>query len=219
MPSNSGEPRLGVSGLAKRFGLRTIFSGLSFELAAGEVLGVTGRNGSGKSTLAKALANVTERNEGDIRWYIAGRAIEEEELPRHLGYVAPYLQLYGEFTAWEQVELVQQMRGLPFDERATLGLFERFGLEGRRHDRVQTFSSGMTQRVKYICALIHRPAFLILDEPTTNLDQHGIEAFHRIVREEAPSRVTILATNDAEDLSLCTATLTIDARNLSHPAS
>lgn len=199
-----------MSRLTKRFGLRTIFAGISFDLHAGEVLGVTGRNGSGKSTLLKVLANVSERNEGDISWHAGNRSLAEELLPRHLGFVAPYLQLYGEFTAWEQCELVQDMRGLPFDPEHALALFDAFGLTSRRHDRVQTFSSGMAQRVKYICALIHNPTFLMLDEPMTNLDRAGIEALSTLIEQKKSSRITILATNEPDDLRLCTAVLSVE---------
>jgi heme exporter protein A len=124
--------------------------------------------------------------------------------------VAPYLQLYGEFTALEHVELVQDMRGLAVDRTRVAELFDLFGLTPRMNDRIQTYSSGMAQRVKYICALIHRPALLMLDEPRTNLDRTGIEALDRIVRAERATRVTIIATNEPDDLKLCTAMLSVE---------
>lgn len=207
---NTGEVGLRVSGLVKRFGLRTIFADLSFELHHDEVLGITGRNGSGKSTLLKVLAGVSELNEGRVEWLAEGKTLADEDLPRHIGFVAPYLQLYGEFSALEHVELVQDMRGLAVDRGRVAELFDLFGLTPRMNDRIQTYSSGMAQRVKYICALIHRPALLMLDEPRTNLDRTGIEALDRIVRAERATRVTIIATNEPDDLKLCTAMLSVE---------
>lgn len=211
MMSIALSPKLNTVGLTKRFGLRTIFSNISFQLAVGDVLAITGSNGSGKSTLVKLLANVAERTEGSVKWSLQeSLPLPDEELPQHLGFVAPYLQLYSEFTAWEQVEMVQKLRGLPMKEEQAKELFQRFGLLGREHELLRTFSSGMLQRVKFICALIHAPAFLILDEPATNLDQRGIEAMRQLVADGAPNRITIIATNDADDLTMCSLRLELE---------
>ena len=121
-------PRLRAERLTKRFGLRTIFSGVELDLEAGDILAITGSNGSGKSTLMKLLANVALKSDGSIGWTIDGQAIPDDSLGAHLGFVAPYLNLYTEFSAWEHVEMMQRMRGLRFDEPAALALFERFGL-------------------------------------------------------------------------------------------
>jgi heme exporter protein A len=198
-----------VEGLAKRFGPREIFSRVGFTLATGDALAIVGRNGSGKSTLMKILANVTEKNAGSVRWRAGGNDLDAVALIERIGFVAPYLQLYGEFTAWEHAEMLQSLRGLPFPAERAAELFASFGLSGRRHDPVKTFSSGMTQRVKFICALVHDPLFLFLDEPTTNLDAAGIEAVHRIVSQERAGRITIVATNDPDDRRLCNAILSL----------
>lgn len=207
MPATAVQLR--VERLAKRFGLRTIFADLSFVLDPGDLLAITGRNGSGKSTLLKILANVAERSAGTVQVSIAGAAVDDDGLPPHIGFVAPYLQLYGEFAAWEHVELLQQMRGLAFDAPRTLELFDVFGLKDRRNDRIDTFSSGMMQRVKFICALVHRPPLLLLDEPMTNLDIYGIETMREIIRTESPGRITVIATNEEEDVRICTKRLAI----------
>jgi len=202
-------PTLNVVGISKRFGLRTIFSAITLQLGAGDRLAVTGNNGSGKSTLVKVLANVAERTEGRVEWSLQGTPLPDEQLPQHLGFVAPYLQLYTEFTAWEHLEMVQKLRGLPMNGAWGKELFQRFGLLGREHELLRTFSSGMLQRVKFICALIHAPAFLILDEPTTNLDERGIQTMRQVVAEGAPRRITIIATNDPDDLTMCSLRLEI----------
>lgn len=203
-------PTLNAVGVTKRFGLRTIFSNITFQLSGGDVLAITGNNGSGKSTLVKVLANVAERTEGSVEWRLQETPLPDEQLPQHLGFVAPYLQLYTEFTAWEHLEMVQKLRGLPIKAKQGEELFQRFGLLGREHELLRTFSSGMLQRVKFICALIHSPSFLIFDEPTTNLDEQGIQAMREIVEEGAPSRITIIATNDANDLTMCSLKLKLE---------
>jgi heme exporter protein A len=201
---------LNAANITKRFGLRDIFTNLSFSLNAGETLAVTGRNGSGKSTLLKVIANVTERGGGAITFTVNGNVVTEELFPLHIGFVAPYLQLYGEFTAWEHAQLVQRLRGLQFDEAIARSLFENFGLAPRRFDLLRTFSSGMTQRVKYICALIHNPSLLLLDEPMTNLDEQGIMNVRQIIQEGKNERIIMIATNAPDDLSLATHELSIE---------
>lgn len=195
---------LNVEGLTKQYNLRPVLSGIGFALQRGNVLGITGRNGSGKSTLIKILANVLERSSGSIGWRIEEAPLKEEELPRNIGFVAPYLQLYTEFTAREHLEILSQIRGSKHDAPYAAALFERFGLAGRTDDTLGSFSSGMLQRVKYILALSHRPPFLFLDEPMTNLDEKGTQTIRELVMEERGERITVIATNDADDLSLCT---------------
>lgn len=200
-----------VEGLTKRFGAREIFARLGFSLATGDALAIVGRNGSGKSTLLRILASVAIPSEGTVRWRRAGAELAAEHLPPLSGFVAPYLQLYGEFTAWEHAEMLQSLRGLPFPAERTAELFESFGLSARRNDPIKTYSSGMTQRVKFICALLHDPPFLFLDEPTTNLDEAGVATVQHLIREGTPGRITIIATNDPEDRKLCNALLAVGA--------
>jgi heme exporter protein A len=199
-----------VDRLSKTFGLRRVLRDISFSAATGEVVGITGRNGSGKTTLLKILANTAEASHGTIQWKLGPTSLDNATLPVHLGYVAPYLQLYNEFSAWELLNLLQQLRGLPFDPARATDLLQRFGLEARRNDLVSTYSSGMQQRMKYISALLHSPAFLLLDEPMSNLDADGIASVRSVLLESQPHCVTLIATNDQEDLTMCTSTISVE---------
>lgn len=196
-------PSLLVSNLVRRYGLRAIIRDIFMEVVAGDVVAITGRNGSGKSTLLRVLADVLSPSEGSVRWRLNSLDLTRDALRKHVGFVAPYLQLYTEFTAWEHVSMVQSLRGLDFSHDNAIQLFEKMGLVSRRDDVLSDYSSGMLQRVRYICALIHQPAFLFLDEPTTNLDRSGIEAVQQLVAAGSIDRVTIIATNESGDLSMC----------------
>jgi ABC-type multidrug transport system ATPase subunit len=202
--------QLAARGVTKKFGLRTVFSKIGFTLHGGDRLGITGRNGSGKSTLMKLIAGVAERTSGEVDYSIGGASLRDGDQIPHLGFVAPYLQLYTEFSAWEHVALMQRMRGLALDERLALSLFERFGIANRRHEELRTYSSGMLQRVKFICALVHSPAFLLLDEPMTNFDRDAIDTVRELVIERSSDSIILLATNDADDLSLATHLLSVE---------
>ena len=79
-------------------------------------------------------------------------------------------------------------------------LLKRVRLEGREHDPVKNYSSGMRQRLKYVFALLNQPEVLFLDEPTSNLDSEGIETVYQIMEEQKKDKILVIATNDAADL-------------------
>jgi len=202
--------RLTTENLGKNYGDRPIIRACSFTLAPGDTLGVTGRNGSGKSTLMKMLADVLTASTGRVDYEVEGKRVDPAALARHLGFIAPYLNLYTEFAAWEHVALVQKLRGLRFNPDAARTLFTLFGIDHRVDDRLESYSSGMQQRVKIICAALHSPAFLLLDEPSTNLDAAGIEAVRALVASRRErGQITVIATNDPDDLTLCTHVLDV----------
>ena len=96
-----------------------------------------------------------------------------------------------------------KIRGIKIDEQRVKYLLEKFLLLNRKDDLVKTYSSGMKQRLKFIFALMHSPALLILDEPTSNLDDEGKSSVYEIIKEEGSKNIVILASNENQDLSLC----------------
>jgi heme exporter protein A len=123
-----------------------------------------------------------------------------EPLHPFIGLVSPYLQLYDEFTARENLTFALAVHGLKSWFPTIQPLLERVQLARRLDDPLRTFSSGMKQRVKYAFALVHRPAILILDEPMANLDANGIELVKHIMREQLENGMLIVATNDTTDV-------------------
>jgi heme exporter protein A len=116
-----------------------------------------------------------------------------------VGLVAPYLQVYEEFTAAENLALAMRIRGAVPDVSRMRSLLDRVGLSTRQDDAVRGFSSGMKQRVKYALALVHAPDVLVLDEPMANLDAEGVAMVREVMRDHAAARTLIVATNDLAD--------------------
>ncbi len=199
-----------ANGLAKVFNRRTIFSGLGFTLTTGDSLAVTGKNGSGKSTLVKILSHVLSPTRGEVALDIDGRAIPPADRYLHLGMVSPYLQLYDEFSGLENLQIFRSLRGTPATDGNLLDLLARVNIAERKDDPVRTYSSGMKQRLKYAFALMHHPAVLLLDEPTSNLDAEGIATVYQIIAEQKQKGILILATNDREDLRHCERSIDLD---------
>ncbi len=102
--------------LSKTFGRRLIFSGLSFGFDKHGVYGISGPNGSGKSTLVKIIAGIISPSKGEVKHAIEGKEIPSEKLHNYIGFVSPYLVLYEEFTAWENLELFADIRNVSFNK-------------------------------------------------------------------------------------------------------
>lgn len=190
---------LKATDIKKVFNRRVIFRGISFALAEGQTLRITGRNGSGKSTLVKIISRVLSPTEGKVEFLGMDGRTEADRL-QTIGLVSPYLQLYDEFSATENLELAMAIRGKRPDGKTIDQLMDLVALAGRKHDPVRTYSSGMKQRAKYAMALVHHPPVLILDEPMANLDSDGMGIVQDIMERQRKHGLLIVATNDISDL-------------------
>lgn len=190
--------------LSKNFNRRSIFHDISFSLLSPASIAFTGKNGSGKSTLAKIVAGVLSPTTGEVVYQRNGKTLIEDERRIYVGFVSPYLNLYDEFTAMENIALLAKMRSNHSSiDAITESLFKRFNLWQRRDDTVRGYSSGMKQRLKYVFALVHSPSILILDEPSTNLDDDGMNVVEEVVKEQLLSSILIVATNDSAEAKWC----------------
>lgn len=194
---------LEIKNLSKNFGRRLIFQNINYSISSNTVLGISGNNGSGKSTFMKIIAGVLSPNKGEIVHSLNGNKINSDELFNHIGFVSPYLILYEEFSAEENLKVFSKIRGIKYDSEYIRMLFEKMNLYNRRKDIVKTYSSGMKQRLKYVFALMHKPGFLLLDEPTSNLDIEGKDSVYSIVNEYSKDNVVIIASNEEQDLKMC----------------
>jgi heme exporter protein A len=189
--------------LGKTFGKRVVFSGLNFEFRQKGIYGIAGPNGSGKSTLVKIISGLMSPSKGSVKHFLDGKEILSEKLHNYIGFVSPYLVLYEEFTAWENLTLFSKIRGIQFNREMTEYLLNVFLLYDRKDDFIKAYSSGMKQRMKFIFAMIHSPMILILDEPTSNLDEEGKASVYRMVNEQGAKSIVIVASNEKNDLDLC----------------
>jgi heme exporter protein A len=196
--------------LSKLFGRRLIFKEINFNWSGSGIFGISGPNGSGKSTLVKIVAGLISASSGKIVHKNSEGEIIPELLHNHIGFVSPYLVLYEEFSAWENLHIFSKIRGVSFNEKLILFYLKQFLLDTRKDDLVKTYSSGMKQRLKFIFALMHSPEVLIFDEPTSNLDEEGKKVVYDIVIEEGKNKIVIIATNEVKDLELCNEVLLLE---------
>jgi len=201
---------LSLNKLTKSFGRRLIFKDLDAEFLSGNIYGFAGSNGSGKSTLAQIVAGIISPTSGEVIHKKNNSVIHSDNIHQHLGFVSPYLILYDEFSAEENLFHSLKIRGLKQNAETMDSLFNEFDLYDRKKDLLKGYSSGMKQRIKFIFALIHNPDILIFDEPTSNLDTKGKDSVYKIINSESKNKLVILASNEESDLSLCSSTIHVE---------
>ncbi len=195
--------KLIANNIVKRFGNHLVLKKINFEIETGMALAIVGHNGSGKTTLIKILANLIAPSRGSVEYRLSGGTrVPRERIFEHIGLVGPYLQLYQELSAQENLDFFARMRGLKNHRERIRDLMQIMGLQGREHDAVKTYSSGMQQRLKYVSALLHQPEVLLVDEPSSNLDEQGVETVYQLLKEQKQRGILIIATNDKQDLFL-----------------
>lgn len=189
--------------VTKFFGRRLIFKNINLAYENSGIYGIAGPNGSGKSTLVKILSGLIAPSKGKIIHSVDGKNIEPEKLHNYTGFVSPYLVLYDEFSAEENILFFSKIRGINLDKGKNNFFLNELGLYERKDDLLKTYSSGMKQRMKFIFALVHSPFFVILDEPTSNLDNEGKDKVYRLIENYSGSNIVLIASNEENDLRLC----------------
>lgn len=197
-----GEVCVEFAKVGKRFGNRSVLAGVSGCLEPRRVLVIAGPNGSGKSTLLNILSGVLRPSRGEVTYRNGGAVVPRSQWFSRLGMAAPDMAVYEELSALENLRFFAHVRGESTDSEGLASLLEELGLARREHSRpVGTYSSGMKQRVKLAQAVVHRPAVLLLDEPSSNLDAAGRAVVEGLVRRFSATAAVAVATNDPREMA------------------
>lgn len=180
----SMQPVVEVRNLTKRIRHKNIVDQISFELFPGEVFGFLGPNGAGKTTTIRMIVGLIGMSDGDVA--INGYSIRTSfrEAIRHVGAIIENPELYKHLTGMQNLKQFARMVGNLPQSRIDQ-IVQLVGLTARIHEKVKTYSLGMRQRLGIAQALLHKPAVLILDEPTNGLDPAGIREMRQLVRKLA----------------------------------
>jgi ABC-type multidrug transport system ATPase subunit len=202
--------KITLSNIGKRFRYEWIFQNVNTTFENGQRCAILGPNGVGKSTLMKILSGHLSPSAGTIDFEIDGKNIDIDNVYRHLSYAAPYIEMIEELTLTEAIQF--HIRFHPLSKTLTINdLIQILGFEKSRHKEIRYFSSGMRQRLKLALAICSDSPFLLLDEPTTNLDAQGVAWYRDLMTTytEGGQRLVIIASNIAHDYDFCEKTLNI----------
>ncbi|WP_303968926.1 ABC transporter ATP-binding protein [Sporosarcina ureae] len=175
------KPIVELQNLTKVIGNKKIIDNISLSLYPGQITGFLGPNGAGKTTTIRMMVGLMKRTSGEI--LIDGKSLSEdfEEGLSKVGVIVENPEMYKFMSGYKNLLHFARMQKNISKERIN-EVVTQVGLEQRIHEKVSTYSLGMRQRLGLAQALLHRPKFLILDEPTNGLDPAGIREFREHLR-------------------------------------
>jgi lipoprotein-releasing system ATP-binding protein len=200
-----------------------VLRGVDLDVASGEMVAIVGASGVGKSSLLHVLGGLDAFDGGTIRLANADIHTLTDEARvafrnRHVGFIFQFHHLLPEFTALENVEMPLRIAGAAATERRNRAeaLLERVGLADRAHHRPSALSGGEQQRVAIARALVAKPAVLLADEPTGNLDEATAAGLHRLLREMHAEHglTSLIATHNPSLAAACDRILRLEAGQL-----
>lgn len=197
-----------LKNLAKRYQFEWIFRHIDIRLQHGLSYAITGPNGSGKSTFLKILSGHLSPSKGSIHFQHQGKTLAVDEVYHHLSYAAPYIDLIEEFTLLEAIKFHQQFKQFQRSHTAE-DLLQLLNFQKSKHKQIRFFSSGMKQRLKLALNICADTPYLLLDEPTTNLDQQGMDWYLELMEVYGKNRLVVVASNIESDYRFCTQALDI----------
>lgn len=177
-------PVVQLRNVTKRIGRKTIIDGLTFDVPKGEVFGFLGPNGAGKTTTIRMMVGLMAMTDGEILINGASIRTSFEQAIRHVGAIVENPEMYKFMTGYDNLKHYARM--IPGITAARIQeVIVLVGLQNRIQEKVKTYSLGMRQRLGVAQALLHKPALLILDEPTNGLDPAGIRELRDYLRKLA----------------------------------
>lgn len=212
----SGQPVLEAVDIGKRYGSRVALDGVNLVVRAGEIVGLLGPNGAGKTTTLSILATVLRPDRGCV--LVHGKPPTSRALRAQLGLVPQSLALYPTLTTAQNLWHFARMQGLSRNDApgACAAVLDEVGLRERAADAMHTLSGGMQRRLNLACGVVHRPAVVLLDEPTVGVDlQSREDILAQVRRFRDAGAAVIYSTHYMEEAErLCDRVLLIDRGTL-----
>jgi len=189
-----------VEHLKKSYGKQLALNDVSFNVGAGEIVGLIGPNGAGKSTLMKIICTLLLPTSGNVR--INGLSVLNDPLriKRLLGYLPENNPLYMDLYVKEYLDHIAGLYNLGNRRQRVKEVIALTGLEPEMDKKIGLLSKGYRQRVGLAQAIIHDPEILILDEPTTGLDPNQIVEIRNLISDLGKEKTVILSTHIMQEV-------------------
>src|SRR5512133_2176327 len=201
-----------VQGVTKLYGEQKALNNVSFEVKTGEIVGFLGPNGAGKSTMMKIITGFMPASAGKVTVNDLSVDTENPEVKKQIGYLPENNPLYPDMYVREYLGFVASIYKTGISTRKqTDNIIDLTGLGPEQNKKIGALSKGYRQRVGLAQALIHNPAVLILDEPTTGLDPNQIVEIRNLIKEAGRKKTVLLSTHIMQEVeAICERVIIID---------
>ena len=196
------QPIISLKNIYKNYGSKAVLKNINLDIYPGQVIGYIGPNGAGKSTTVKILCGLISDFQGEA--IIKGYDVKKNpvEVKSVIGYVPELAELYDVLTPNEFLNIMGELYNMPSNiiEDRMHTMLAAFGLEGNIHQRMDTFSKGMKQKVLITSGLLHNPDIIILDEPLSGLDANSVIIIKDLISKLAKDGKTIFYCSHMMDV-------------------
>lgn len=196
------DPIISLKNLYKNYGNKKVLKGINLDIYSGQVIGYIGPNGAGKSTTVKILCGLISDYEGEVTIEGINLKTDPIAVKARIGYVPELAELYDVLTPAEFLGFMGELYNMPKElatDRITK-MLAAFGLEANMHQRMDTFSKGMRQKVLISSGLLHNPDIIILDEPLSGLDANSVIIVKDLISKLAKDGKTIFYCSHMMDV-------------------
>lgn len=184
---------LQVENLIKSYGKFKVLDNLSFNVQDGDIYGFLGPNGAGKSTSLRIILGLVKSDSGNIAFMGKPISFKSKDYLQNIGALIERPDFYGNLSAYDNLWLIAELSDLNNPSNRINEVLELVNLNTRKKSNVKTFSQGMKQRLGIAQAILHKPKFVILDEPSNGLDPQGQADVREIIRSiNKDDKITIL---------------------------
>ncbi len=182
-----------LEGISKEYASTVLFQNVSIKVEKNQIAIITGKNGSGKSSLLRLLIGIESADKGSIYFYKENQNILPTDWYKHISMVAPSMQLPMELTVKEIVTLHSSFKQM---YTTTEEFLHHTHLYKDKNKLLQQLSTGMLQRLKLGLAFFTISTILVIDEPTSNLDEEHIQWYQTLLKNHLYQRIVFIATNN-----------------------
>ncbi len=185
---------LQLTSITKSYFQKIAVDDVSLTLNEGEIFGLLGPNGAGKTTLIRVINRIIEPEKGEIRYN--GEIMKAKHLAE-IGYLPEERGLYKTMTVYDHAVFLGRLRGMSKEEvnRSLNSWLEKFEITSWKNKRIEELSKGMAQKVQFICAVLHEPSLLILDEPFSGFDPVNVELIQNELKSMKKAGKTIMLSS------------------------
>jgi ABC-2 type transport system ATP-binding protein len=194
-----------LTDVVKRYGATEALSGLTLTVERGEMFGLIGADGAGKTTAIRLMCGLLHRDQGDVRVLGLDPVRHHRRVTEQIGYLSQRFSLYGDLSVDENIAFFSEIHGVRDYEARRNRLLDMTQLTPFRDRLADRLSGGMKQKLALACTLVHEPAVILLDEPTTGVDPVSRREFWKLLSEFLSQGITILmSTPYLDEAERCT---------------